>query len=136
MANIVPDRNWNFADPTVRAAKSQKMDEFVAKLGLDLPINVGTEMNSPGSKKIDDFDVPEMEKHRAAFLDRAYFIYGHTIMQRHLAMGYQSPGRSRPCPRAASVTPSTRPWARLWTRARRRKRSSPAFPTPWPLPTS
>jgi hypothetical protein len=26
----------------------------------------------------------------ADFIDGAYFIYGHTIMQRHLGMGYQS----------------------------------------------
>jgi hypothetical protein len=91
MANIVPDRNWNFADAKARAAKAQKMDEFVAKLqALDLPINVGTEMNSPGNKKIDDFDVPEMEKHRTEFLNGAYFIYGHTAMQRHRGLGYQS----------------------------------------------
>lgn len=91
MANIVPDRNWNFADAATRSAKAQKMDEFVATLqALDLPINIGTEMNSPGNKLIDDFDVPEMEKHRAAFLDGAYFIYGHTAMQRALGMGYQS----------------------------------------------
>ncbi len=91
MANLVPDRNWNYADPALRAAKAQKMDEFVAKLkALDLPMNVGTEMNSPGNKRIDDFDVPEMAKHRADFLDGAYFIYGHTVLQRALGMGYQS----------------------------------------------
>lgn len=91
IANIVPDRNWNFADPAVRAAKAQKLDEFVAKCqALDLPLNVGTEMNSPGNKLMDDFDVPELEKHRAAFLDGAYFVYGHTIMQRWAGKGYQS----------------------------------------------
>ncbi len=91
IANIVPDRNWNFADPAVRAAKAAKLDEFIAQCqALDLPLNVGTEMNSPGNKRMDDFDVPELDKHRTAFLDGAYFIYGHTVMQRYLAMGYQS----------------------------------------------
>ena len=91
IANIVPDRNWNFADPAVRAAKAQKLDEFIAQCqALDLPLNIGTEMNSPGNKRMDDFDVPEMDKHRAAFLDGAYFIYGHTAMQRYAGMGYQS----------------------------------------------
>lgn len=92
IANIVPDRNWNFADPAVRAARAQKLDAFIAQCqALDLPLNVGTEMNSPGNKRIDDFDVPELDKHRAAFLDGAYFIYGHTTMQRYLEMGCQSP---------------------------------------------
>ncbi len=91
IANLVPDRNWNFADPAVRAAKAQKLDEFIAQCqALDLPLNIGTEMNSPGNKRIDDFDVPELDKHRSAFLDGAYFIYGHTLMQRYLGMGYQS----------------------------------------------
>jgi hypothetical protein len=91
IANIVPDRNWNFADPAVRAAKAQKLDEFIAQCqALDLPLNIGTEMNSPGNKRMDDFDVPELDKHRNAFLDGAYFIYGHTVMQRYLGMGYQS----------------------------------------------
>lgn len=91
LVNIVPDRNWNFADPAVRAAKAAKLDEFIAKCqALDLPLNIGTEMNSPGNKLMDDFDVPELAKHRAAFLDGAYFIYGHTAMQRYCGMGYQS----------------------------------------------
>lgn len=91
IVNIVPDRNWNFADPAVRAAKAAKLDEFIARCqALDLPLNIGTEMNSPGNKLMDDFDVPELAKHRQAFLDGAYFIYGHTVMQRWAGMGYQS----------------------------------------------
>jgi len=91
ITNLVPDRNWNYADPAVRRAKAQKLDEFIEKnRQLDLPLNIGTEMNSPGNKLMDDFDVPEMAKHREAFLDGAYFIYGHTVMQRRLGMGYQS----------------------------------------------
>lgn len=69
----------------------QKLYEIV-KLAdkLDLPLNVGTEMNTYGNKLIDDFDVPELEPVREAFLDGAYFIYGHTVMQRALGLGYQS----------------------------------------------
>jgi hypothetical protein len=57
---------------------------------LDLPLNVGTEMNSPGQKLIDDFDAPELSPVRQAFLDGAHFVYGHTVMQRGLGLGYQS----------------------------------------------
>ncbi|MGC8781431.1 MAG: hypothetical protein ACP5UQ_11245, partial [Anaerolineae bacterium] len=89
--NIIPDRNWNVADPELRALKVRKLHEIVALAGrLDLPINVGTEMNAPGNKLVDDFDVPEMAPLRQAFLDGAHFIYGHTIMQRALGLGYQS----------------------------------------------
>jgi hypothetical protein len=89
--NIVPDRNWNIADPAARALKVAKLHEIVAIAEeLALPLNVGTEMNSPGNKLVDDFDVPEMAPLRQAFLDGAHFIYGHTIMQRALGLGYQS----------------------------------------------
>lgn len=89
--NIVPDRNWNIGDPEMRRIKVQYLYDIVkiAKK-YDLPLNVGTEMNAPGQKIIDDFSVPELAPLRQAFIDGAYFIYGHTIMQRNLTMGFQS----------------------------------------------
>ena len=89
--NIVPDRNWNIADPATRALKVAKLHDIVRIAEeLALPLNVGTEMNSPGNKLVDDFDAPEMAPLRQAFLDGAHFIYGHTVMQRALGLGYQS----------------------------------------------
>lgn len=89
--NIIPDRNWNIADPEQRHIKVQKLYEVVALAqSLDLPIIVGTEMNAPGQKLVDDFDAPELAPVRQAFLDGADFLYGHTIMQRTLGLGYQS----------------------------------------------
>ncbi len=91
IANIVPDRNWNLKDPVQKASKLQKLYDYVRMCrDLDLPLNIGTEMNSPGNKLMDDFDVPEIAPIRQDFLDGAYFIYGHTVMQRVLGMGYQS----------------------------------------------
>jgi hypothetical protein len=89
--NIIPDRNWNISDPDVRRVKVQKLYEVVELAQkLDLPLNIGTEMNSYGQKLVDDFDAPELAPLRESFLDGAYFIYGHTIMQRSLGLGYQS----------------------------------------------
>lgn len=89
--NIVPDRNWNIADPDTKRIKVQKLYEVVRLAqAMDLPLNVGTEMNSYGQKLVDDFDAPELAPVRQAFVDGAYFIYGHTILQRALGMGYQS----------------------------------------------
>jgi len=89
--NIIPDRNWNIADPETRQLKVAKLHAIVRIAGaLDLPLNVGTEMNAPGNKLVDDFDVPEMAPVKQAFLDGAHFIYGHTVMQRALGLGYQS----------------------------------------------
>jgi hypothetical protein len=57
---------------------------------LDLPLNIGTEMNDQRQKLVDDFDAPELIPFRQAFLEGADVIYGHTVMQRALGLGYQS----------------------------------------------
>ena len=89
--NIIPDRNWNISDPEVRRVKVQKLYEVVELAQkLDLPLNIGTEMNSFGQRLADDFSAPELVPLRESFLDGAYFIYGHTLMQRALGLGYQS----------------------------------------------
>lgn len=89
--NIVPDRNWNIADPDTRRVKLAKLYEIVEWADkLDLPLNIGTEMNAEGQIIIDDFDAPELEPVREAFMDGAYFIYGHVTALRALGLGYQS----------------------------------------------
>ena len=89
--NIVPDRNWNIKDAAARELKVRKLYEVVELARqLDLPLNIGTEMNSFGQKLIDDFDAPELQPVKADFVNGAYFIYGHTVMQRHFTLGYQS----------------------------------------------
>jgi hypothetical protein len=89
--NIVPDRNWNLSDPAAAARKVRELYKVVELAQvLDLPLNVGTEMNSFGQKFVDDFDAPALAPVRQAFLDGAYFIYGHTQLGRSLRLGYQS----------------------------------------------
>ncbi len=89
--NIIPDRNWNIADPKVRRLKIQNLYRIVELAQeLDLPLNVGTEMNSFGQKLVDGFAEPELAPVRQAFLDGAHFVYGHTVLQRALGLGYQS----------------------------------------------
>jgi hypothetical protein len=89
--NIVPDRNWNIADPKEKAVKVRNLYKIVRLAQeRDLPLNVGTEMNKHGLKMVDDFDAPEMVPVRQAFLDGAMFVYGHTVAQRALGIGYQS----------------------------------------------
>jgi hypothetical protein len=89
--NIIPDRNWNIPDPEARRLKVKNL-YHVVRLAQEwaLPLNVGTEMNSFGQKVVDSFDAPELAPVRQAFIDGAYFIYGHTVMQRALGLGYQS----------------------------------------------
>ncbi|MBK8798136.1 MAG: hypothetical protein IPM07_18190 [Anaerolineales bacterium] len=100
--NIVPDRNWNLSDPQAAAKKQQKLYEVVALAKeFDLPLNVGTEMNSFGQPTVDDFAAPALAPVRDAFMDGAYFIYGHTLLERWLGMGYQSDWARMLCRRAA-----------------------------------
>jgi hypothetical protein len=89
--NLIPDRNWNISDPELRRVKVENLYRVVSLAqALDLPLNIGTEMNAYGLKQVDDFDAPELRPVRQAFLDGAYFIYGHTVMQRAIGLGYQS----------------------------------------------
>ena len=89
--NIVPDRNWNVADPEVRRVKVRNLYDVVRLAReLALPLNVGTEMNSFGQKLVDDFGAPELAPVRGPFVDGAYFVYGHTALQRALGLGYGS----------------------------------------------
>jgi hypothetical protein len=89
--NIIPDRNWNIADPATRQRKVENLYRVVELAqALDLPLNIGTEMNSFGQKYVDDLDAPELAPVRTAFLEGAHFVCGHTVLQRVLGLGYQS----------------------------------------------
>ena len=111
--NIIPDRNWNIQDPETRRRKVQNLYRVVELAQeLDLPLNIGTEMNSFGQKLVDDFDAPELAPVRQAFLDGAYFIYGHTMLQRALGLGYQSEW-------AAAYLPARRQRNEFYTKAGR-----------------
>jgi hypothetical protein len=114
--NIVPDRNWNVPDPEIARMKVQKLYEVVELAEkMALPLNIGTEMNSYGLKLVDDFNAPALAPVRQAFLDGAYFIYGHTILQRALGLGFGSewakanlpdrPARNRFYIQAGKLTP-------------------------------
>lgn len=89
--NLIPDRNWNISAPEIRQIKVQNLYQVVELAQeLDLPLNIGTEMNAYGQKLVDDFNAPELIPIRQVFMDGAYFIYGHTMMQRARGLGYQS----------------------------------------------
>jgi hypothetical protein len=89
--NIVPDRNWNIKDPELKEKKVKELYRIVELAeDLDLPILVGTEMNSPGQKLVDDFDAPELAPVKESFIKGAFTIYGHTRLQRLWGMGVHS----------------------------------------------
>jgi PHP domain-containing protein len=86
--NIVPDRNFTAG---VKDEKLANLNEII-KLAesLDLPISVGTEMNSPGLKFVDDFACEELKPFVPVFLKGAHIIYAHSVLQKQCGMGYKS----------------------------------------------
>ena len=79
--NMIPDRNWNFADPEVKAKKVANMHKMVeACIKRDMPVFVGTEMNAFGQKLVDTFSEPALAKYMDVFVDGAAIVAAHTIL--------------------------------------------------------
>ena len=86
--NIVPDRNFT---PGLKDQKLNNLNEIVALAEqLSLPVVVGTEMNSPGQKFVDDFSSAELSPLMPVFTKGANIIYGHSVLQRQCELGYMS----------------------------------------------
>ena len=88
--NLIPDRNWNYPDPEVKAKKVANMEKILdACIARDLPVFAGTEINAYGQKLVDDFSEPALAKYLPNFRDGAALLSGHTIMTAYGA-GYLS----------------------------------------------
>lgn len=86
--NIIPDRNFTAGVEDEKLKNLQEVIRLAQE--RDLPIIVGTEMNSPGLKFVDDFGSAELSPYAGVFHDGAMIVYGHSIMQRKCKMGYTS----------------------------------------------
>jgi hypothetical protein len=87
--NIIPDRNWNIKDPQEKARKVAELDRYVAAANArDLPVNVGTELNKPGQRFVDDFAADALKPHHATFLTGAQVMIGHTRLMRYADTAY------------------------------------------------
>lgn len=86
--NIIPDRNYT------PGAKDVKLENLYAVVEVaqkrDLPVVVGTEMNSPGQKFVDSFDTPELAELVPVFLKGAHIVYAHSVLQQQCGLGYTS----------------------------------------------
>lgn len=85
---IIPDRNYS---PGV---KDEKLKNLYSVVSLakerGIPIFVGTEMNSPGLKVVDDFDSEELKPLLPEFVRGAYIAYGHTLLEKSAGFGFCS----------------------------------------------
>jgi hypothetical protein len=86
--NIIPDRNYT---PGVKDQKLQNMyDVVVLAEKHHFPVIVGTEMNAPGNKFVDDFSTVELKPLAPVVLKGAHIVYAHSVLQRESGLGYLS----------------------------------------------
>jgi hypothetical protein len=94
--NIIPDRNWNIADSAVKAVKTAKLREFVSVCErLQLPINIGTEMNRDGLPFTDNLDEADLKPYQEAFMRGAQTMIGQTILLRYAGYSYVGRGAAQ-----------------------------------------
>lgn len=86
--NIIPDRNYTVGQRGEKLRNLYGVVKIAEKLSL--PIVVGTEMNSPGQKFVDDFDSEELAQLVPIFLKGAHIIYAHSVLQQRCGFGYTS----------------------------------------------
>jgi hypothetical protein len=86
--NIIPDRNYTLGSSNEKLKNLYQVVELAEK--LHLPLVVGTEMNSPGQKFVDDFACEELASLVPAFLKGAHIVYAHSVLQQKSGLGYTS----------------------------------------------
>jgi len=86
--NVIPDRNYGPGTPQQKLRNLYEVIELAQK--LDLIVVEGTEMNSPGQKFVDDFNSEELSALVPVFLQSAYIIYAHSVLQQQCGLGYTS----------------------------------------------
>jgi len=85
---LIPDRNYT---PGVKDEKLANLYDIVERAErAGLPVLIGTEMNSPGQKFVDNFDADELKPLIPVFVKGARIVYAHTVLQRNAGMGYLS----------------------------------------------
>jgi hypothetical protein len=98
--NIIPDRNYT---PGIKDHKLQNLYDIVALAGKhNLPIIVGTEMNSPGNKFVDNFGSAELKPLLPVFLRGAHILYAHTLFRKCSGNGYVGDWAAKKFPSVAA----------------------------------
>lgn len=86
--NVIPDRNYTVG------SRDQKLENLYTVVELaerrNMPIVVGTEMNSPGQKFVDDFATRELSPLVPILLNSAHIFYAHSVLQQQCGLGYMS----------------------------------------------
>jgi hypothetical protein len=89
--SIVPDRNWNIKDPEQKALKVANLRKVVQLCdAMELPINIGTEMNKGGLPFVDDLAGPVLSEFKRSFIRGAQVMVGHATCARFADFAYVS----------------------------------------------
>lgn len=89
--NIIPDRNWNIKDPSQQEIKVRNLEAIIKVAeGLQLPINIGTEMNKDGLPYADRLDGPVLKRYAGRFIEGANVMVGQTLLARYAGCGFGS----------------------------------------------
>lgn len=73
---IIPDRNYNIADPDEKKIKVTKLNGFMdACKKKEMPVICGTEMNKHGQPFVDDFNNPVLSPYLPYFLSSAALFF-------------------------------------------------------------
>lgn len=87
--NLIPDRNWNIKDSETKAKKIANLREVVKVAdALNLPLNIGTEMNRKGQLFADELNGPVLHEFKGKFLKGARILVGHSILARFADFTY------------------------------------------------
>ena len=86
--NLIPDRNITGSNKAEKTKNLYEVVELAER--LNLPIVVGTEMNSPGQKFVDSFDTEALKPLVPIFLKGAHIVYAHSVLQQKCGLGYTS----------------------------------------------
>jgi len=86
--NVIPDPNYTAYIHDKKLSNLYQVVEVAKK--LHLPVVAGTEMNTAGQKFADDFDSQELSPFLPLFLEGAYIVYAHSVLQRRAGLGYMS----------------------------------------------
>jgi len=87
--NIIPDRNWNISDLKAREVKRDNLRAIVAAAAaMDLPVNIGTELNKPGLPFVDDLSGEVLAAYKETFLRGTRIMVGHTLLLRYAGYSY------------------------------------------------
>lgn len=89
--NIIPDRNWNIKDVKQQEIKVRNLEAIVkVAIGLQMPINIGTEMNKDGLPFADDLTGPVLKRFAPTFMEGADIMVGQTLLSRYAGICFMS----------------------------------------------